>query len=93
MEKLLSSDARNRAARAISSGLPNRLIGARCWSIFRNSALSSELLACASISGVPDYEMDEVNVYAVLPAGPRPSAKVRALVEFLAEELKRPRTS
>jgi hypothetical protein len=27
-------------------------------------------------------------VYAVFPAGPRPSTKVRALVDFLAEELR-----
>jgi hypothetical protein len=27
-------------------------------------------------------------VHAIFPAGPRPSAKVRALVDFLAGELK-----
>ncbi|WP_088343815.1 MULTISPECIES: LysR family transcriptional regulator [Rhodomicrobium] len=39
-----------------------------------------------------EYEMEGANVYAVLPAGPRPSTKVRALVEFLAEELTRRRS-
>jgi DNA-binding transcriptional LysR family regulator len=40
-----------------------------------------------------EYEMEGANVYAVLPAGPRPSTKVlRALVEFLADELPRRRS-
>lgn len=38
-----------------------------------------------------DYDMGETGVYAVLPGGPRPSAKVRAFVEFLAQELRQTR--
>jgi DNA-binding transcriptional LysR family regulator len=33
------------------------------------------------------YQIEPVEVHAVFPAGPRPSAKVRALVDFLAQEL------
>ncbi len=36
-----------------------------------------------------DYKIEGVGVYAIFPAGPRPSAKVRALVDFLAKELNR----
>jgi DNA-binding transcriptional LysR family regulator len=34
------------------------------------------------------YKLAPVEVHAVFPAGPRPSTKVRALVDFLAQELK-----
>jgi hypothetical protein len=32
--------------------------------------------------------MDPVDVHAVFPSGPRPSTKVRAFVDFLAERLR-----
>jgi DNA-binding transcriptional LysR family regulator len=34
-----------------------------------------------------DYELPPTEVHAIFPGGPRPSAKVRALVDFLAREL------
>jgi DNA-binding transcriptional LysR family regulator len=34
------------------------------------------------------WKLAPVEVHAIFPAGPRPSAKVRALVDFLAGELK-----
>jgi len=34
-----------------------------------------------------DYEMPPVEVHAVFPQGPRPSPKVRSVVEFLAERI------
>jgi DNA-binding transcriptional LysR family regulator len=34
------------------------------------------------------YKLSPVDVHAVFPGGPRPSTKVRALVDFLAQELK-----
>jgi DNA-binding transcriptional LysR family regulator len=36
------------------------------------------------------YKLPSVDVHAVFPGGPRPSAKVRALVDYLARELKAP---
>jgi DNA-binding transcriptional LysR family regulator len=34
------------------------------------------------------YKLEPVKVHAVFPGGPRPSTKVRALVDFLVQELK-----
>ena len=34
------------------------------------------------------YKLEPVDVHAVFPGGPRPSTKVRALVDFLVQELK-----
>jgi hypothetical protein len=34
------------------------------------------------------YKLSPVDVHAIFPGGPRPSAKVRALVDFLVQELK-----
>jgi len=56
-------------------------------------AMTSPVMAGAEIASgalVPllkSYKLAPVDVYAVFPAGPRPSTKVRALVDFLAEEL------
>jgi DNA-binding transcriptional LysR family regulator len=36
-----------------------------------------------------DYDLDPVDIHAVFPGGPRPSAKVRAFVDFLAGRLKK----
>jgi DNA-binding transcriptional LysR family regulator len=35
------------------------------------------------------YTLPPVEVHAVFPGGPRPSAKMRALVDYLAEELRK----
>jgi hypothetical protein len=34
------------------------------------------------------YQMDPVEIHAIFPAGPRPSTKVRALVDFLGNKIK-----
>jgi DNA-binding transcriptional LysR family regulator len=47
-----------------------------------------ELKAKQLLPLLRDYTMDPVDVHAVFPGGPRPSTKVRAFVDFLAERLK-----
>jgi len=47
-----------------------------------------ELTAGTLVQILRGYKLAPVNVHAVFPGGPRPSAKVRALVDFLAQELK-----
>ena len=47
-----------------------------------------EIKAGALVPLLRGYKLPPVDVHAVFPGGPRPSAKVRALVDFLAAELK-----
>ncbi len=47
-----------------------------------------EVAAGRLVALLPDYTLEPLPVYAVFPGGPRPSAKVRALVDYLVEELR-----
>jgi len=47
-----------------------------------------ELKAGALVPLLRAYKLPAVEVHAVFPGGPRPSAKVRALVDYLAAESK-----
>jgi DNA-binding transcriptional LysR family regulator len=51
-------------------------------------ACTAELQSGALIRLLPDYALEPVEVHAIFPGGPRPSAKVRAFVDYLAAELK-----
>jgi DNA-binding transcriptional LysR family regulator len=47
-----------------------------------------EIKAGALVPLLRSYKLSSVDVHAVFPAGPRPSTKVRALVDFLVDELR-----
>jgi len=47
-----------------------------------------EIEAGTLVPVLKGYKLAPIDVHAVFPAGPRPSTKVRALVDFLAEELR-----
>jgi DNA-binding transcriptional LysR family regulator len=47
-----------------------------------------EVKAGALVPLLRSYKLTPVDVHAVFPGGPRPSTKVRALVDFLAQDLK-----
>jgi DNA-binding transcriptional LysR family regulator len=49
---------------------------------------AAELKAGALVPLLRGYKLEPVDVHAVFPGGPRPSTKVRALVDFLVKELK-----
>jgi DNA-binding transcriptional LysR family regulator len=48
----------------------------------------AEIKAGALVPLLRGYKLAPVDVHAVFPGGPRPSTKVRALVDFLVQELK-----
>jgi DNA-binding transcriptional LysR family regulator len=49
---------------------------------------NAELRAGTLVTLLTDYVLEPVEVHAVLPGGPRPSAKVQAFVDFLAAAFK-----
>jgi DNA-binding transcriptional LysR family regulator len=49
----------------------------------------SEIEAGRLVPILTEYRLEPVEVHAVFPGGPRPSAKVRAFVDYLAAELKK----
>jgi DNA-binding transcriptional LysR family regulator len=50
---------------------------------------AAEVRAKKLVPLLRDYKLDPVEIHAVFPGGPRPSANVRAFVDFLAERLKK----
>jgi len=48
----------------------------------------AEVKAGALVPLLRGYKLSPVDVHAVFPGGPRPSAKVRALVDYLVQELR-----
>jgi len=50
--------------------------------------LAAEVKAGALVPLLRGYKLEPVDVHAVFPGGPRPSTKVRALVDFWVKELK-----
>ena len=50
--------------------------------------VEAEIKAGALVPLLLSYKIEPVDVHAVFPGGPRPSAKVRAFVDFLVQELK-----
>ena len=47
-----------------------------------------EIAAGRLVALLPDYALEPVLVHAVFPGGPRPSAKVRTLVDYLANAIR-----
>ena len=51
---------------------------------------AAEVKSGALVALLTDYALEPVDVHAIFPGGPKPSAKVRAFVDYLAKALAAP---
>jgi DNA-binding transcriptional LysR family regulator len=81
-------DVRGRIQTDSGSGVLASVMAGLGIAIASPVMVGPELKAGALVQILRGYKLSPVSVHAVFPGGPRPSAKVRALVDFLAQELK-----
>jgi DNA-binding transcriptional LysR family regulator len=86
-----SVDVRSRIRTDSGPGLLASVIAGLGIAILSPVACGAEMKAGLLVPLLRGYALEPVEVHAVFPAGPRPSAKIRAFVDFLAAQLqKRP---
>jgi len=84
----VSVDVRGRVATNSGPGLYASVMAGLGIAMASTVMVGPEVKAGALIQVLRGYKLPPVDVHAVFPGGPRPSAKVRALVDYLAVELK-----
>jgi len=87
----LSVDVRGRISTNSGPGLFASAIAGLGIAMTSSVMAGPEVKAGTLVQLLRGYRLPSVDVHAVFPGGPRPSAKVRALVDYLAAELKAPR--
>jgi DNA-binding transcriptional LysR family regulator len=87
----LSVDVRGRISTNSGPGLFASAIAGLGIAMTSSVMAGPEVKAGTLVQLLRGYKLPPVDVHAVFPGGPRPSAKVRALVDYLAAELKAPR--
>jgi DNA-binding transcriptional LysR family regulator len=85
---LISVDVRGRIATESGPGLFASVMAGLGIAMTSTVMAGPEVKAGHLVQLLRGYALPAVDVHAVFPGGPRPSAKVRALVDFLAKELK-----
>jgi DNA-binding transcriptional LysR family regulator len=85
-----SVDVHGRIQTDSGSGLFASVLAGLGIAIASTAMCAAEVRAGILTRLLPGYTMTQVEVHAVFPAGPRLSAKTRAFVEFLAQELRHP---
>jgi DNA-binding transcriptional LysR family regulator len=86
----VSVDVRGRISTNSGPGLFASVMAGLGIAMASSVMAGPEVKAGALVQLLRGYKLPSVDVHAVFPSGPRPSAKVRALVDFLAAELKTP---
>jgi DNA-binding transcriptional LysR family regulator len=87
----ISVDVRGRIATNSGPGLLASAVAGLGIAMASTVLAGPEVKAGALVQVLRGYKPPSIDVHAVFPGGPRPSAKVRALVDHLAAELKSPR--
>lgn len=89
-ETAVSVDVHSRIATNSGPGLLACLTSGLGIAMASTVLAGPEVQAGALVQLLRSYKLPSVDAHAVFPGGPRPSAKVRALVDYLAAELKAP---
>ena len=84
----MSVDVRGRIHTNSGPGVFASVMAGLGIAMVSNVMAGPETRAGALVPLLRSYKLSPVDVHAVFPGGPRPSTKVRALVDFLAQELK-----
>jgi DNA-binding transcriptional LysR family regulator len=84
----VSVDVRGRIATNSGPGLFASVMAGLGIAMVSTVMAGAEVKAGSLVQVLRGYKLPPVDVHAVFPGGPRPSAKVRALVDYLAAELK-----
>jgi DNA-binding transcriptional LysR family regulator len=84
----ISVDVRGRIHTNSGPGLAASVMAGLGIGMASTVMFDAEIKAGALVPLLRGYTLATVDVHAVFPSGPRPSLKVRALVDFLVQELK-----
>jgi DNA-binding transcriptional LysR family regulator len=87
-DSVVSVDVSGRVHTDSGSGVLASVVAGLGIATVSTAMCGAELKAKQLMPLLRDYAMDPVEIHAVFPGGPRPSTKVRAFVDFLAERLK-----
>ncbi len=84
----MSVDVRGRISTDSGPGLFASVMAGLGIAMVSSVMAGPEVKAGTLVQVLRGYKLPSVDVHAVFPGGPRPSTKVRALVDYLAAELK-----
>jgi DNA-binding transcriptional LysR family regulator len=86
----ISIDVRGRISTNSGPGLYASVIAGLGIAMASTVMVAPALTSGALVQLMRGYKLPSIDVHALFPAGPRPSTKVRALVDYLMAELKVP---
>jgi DNA-binding transcriptional LysR family regulator len=87
-DSVISVDVSGRVYTNSGPGLFTSVMAGLGVAIVSTAMCAAEVKAGQLVPLLRDYTLDPIEIHAVFPGGPRPSAKVRAFVDFLAERLR-----
>ena len=87
-DAVISVDVSGRIYTESGPGLFTSVLAGLGIAMVSSAMGAAEVRAKQLVPLLRHYRLDPVDIHAVFPGGPRPSAKVRAFVDFLAARLK-----